>query len=233
MPADGVKGKTWGPSTVHGRSRSHLPLGPPPPLAPRPPRAARFSSSAPDLPPATRPGNIPTGDDVTIPGQPRSDSDVTITNSFSDSPPRKPDRFVETTPRRDSDVTVTNSSTESPPQRPRKPAETARKLESTHRPRKSKSQQRTNKDLARKRTGSHDDLLYENTKPRNRFLCPIFSNIPPHYDTVFDMPPSRRKGSHGEVKRSFLKSIRSNSLAGLLAVAGSLSSETTELLRED
>lgn len=59
MPADGVKGKTWGPSTVHQRSRTQLPLGgagaagPLVPLAPRP-RHARFSSSAPDLPPATR-----------------------------------------------------------------------------------------------------------------------------------------------------------------------------------
>ncbi|XP_075977293.1 mitogen-activated protein kinase kinase kinase slipper isoform X3 [Anticarsia gemmatalis] len=51
LPADGVKGKTWGPSTVHQRSRTQLPLGAPP--APRP-RHARFSSSAPDLPPATR-----------------------------------------------------------------------------------------------------------------------------------------------------------------------------------
>lgn len=55
LPADGVKGKTWGPSTVHQRSRTHLPLGgaAPAPLAPRP-RHARFSSSAPDLPPAAR-----------------------------------------------------------------------------------------------------------------------------------------------------------------------------------
>lgn len=59
VPADGVKGKTWGPSTVHQRSRTQLPLGgagaagPLVPLAPRP-RHARFSSSAPDLPPATR-----------------------------------------------------------------------------------------------------------------------------------------------------------------------------------
>lgn len=61
LPADGVKGKTWGPSTVHQRSRTHLPLGgaAPAPLAPRP-RHARFSSSAPDLPPAARAtGNAP------------------------------------------------------------------------------------------------------------------------------------------------------------------------------
>ncbi|KAF9823429.1 hypothetical protein SFRURICE_006642 [Spodoptera frugiperda] len=45
LPADGVKGKTWGPSTVHQRSRTQLPLGAAAPL-PRP-RHARFSSSAP------------------------------------------------------------------------------------------------------------------------------------------------------------------------------------------
>ncbi|XP_022826677.1 mitogen-activated protein kinase kinase kinase 11-like isoform X1 [Spodoptera litura] len=54
LPADGVKGKTWGPSTVHQRSRTQLPLGAAAPL-PRP-RHARFSSSAPDLPPASRTG---------------------------------------------------------------------------------------------------------------------------------------------------------------------------------
>ncbi|KAJ8719364.1 hypothetical protein PYW08_011539 [Mythimna loreyi] len=162
LPADGVKGKTWGPSTVHQRSRTQLPLAH---AAPPRPRAPRFSCSAPDLPPATRTGNVPTG------------------------------------PRR------------APARRP---------------------------DLPRKRSGSHDDLLYENTSPRrNRFLvCPMFTStadIPHQYDTVFDVPleRARRKGSHGEVKRSFLKSIRSNSLAGLLAVAGNLSSETTELLRDD
>ncbi|XP_028037171.1 mitogen-activated protein kinase kinase kinase 9 [Bombyx mandarina] len=61
LPADGVKGKTWGPSTVHQRSRSRtqlpLPPAPPPAAPPRVPRA-RFSLSAPDLPPASRPGNL-------------------------------------------------------------------------------------------------------------------------------------------------------------------------------
>lgn len=61
LPADGVKGKTWGPSTVHQRSRSRtqlpLPLPLPLPPPPRVPRA-RFSLSAPDLPPASRPGNL-------------------------------------------------------------------------------------------------------------------------------------------------------------------------------
>lgn len=89
-------------------------------------------------------------------------------------------------------------------------------------------------DIAKKRSGSHDDLLQEDEPRKNRFLlCPAFTStadLPHHYDTVFDAPP--RKGS-GEVKRNFLKSIRSNSLAGLLAVAGNLSSETTELLRDD
>ncbi|XP_052748844.1 mitogen-activated protein kinase kinase kinase 11 isoform X4 [Galleria mellonella] len=49
LPADGVKGKTWGPSSVHQRSRGHLPL---PALRPRP--APRSACSAPDLPPAHR-----------------------------------------------------------------------------------------------------------------------------------------------------------------------------------
>lgn len=200
LPADGVKGKTWGPSTVHQRSRSHLPLAPMGALAPMgshlaphtlgamataaPPGAhrprANFSCSAPDLPPATRhhAGNL---------------------------------------------VIALEKS--------------ARKQ------RKSKSQIRHQKgEIARKRSGSHDDLLYENDEPsgNNRlFLCPpIFNSsadIPHHYDTVFDLPvdKSRRKGSHGEVKRSLLKSIRSNSVTGLLAVAGSLSSETAKLLTSD
>ncbi|XP_028175507.1 mitogen-activated protein kinase kinase kinase 11-like isoform X4 [Ostrinia furnacalis] len=47
LPADGVKGKTWGPSSVHQRTRGHLPL----PALARPRHAPRFSSSAPDLPP--------------------------------------------------------------------------------------------------------------------------------------------------------------------------------------
>ncbi|KAL4715596.1 hypothetical protein ACJJTC_006175 [Scirpophaga incertulas] len=47
LPADGVKGKTWGPSSVHGRSRGHLPL----PALARARHAPRFSSSAPALPP--------------------------------------------------------------------------------------------------------------------------------------------------------------------------------------
>ncbi|KAL0878763.1 hypothetical protein ABMA27_003800 [Loxostege sticticalis] len=47
LPADGVKGKTWGPSSVHQRTRTHLPL----PALARPRHAPRFSSSAPDLPP--------------------------------------------------------------------------------------------------------------------------------------------------------------------------------------
>lgn len=139
VPADGVKGKTWGPSTVHQRSRTQLPLAV---CAPPRPRHARFCSSAPELPPAPRPaGN--------------------------------------------------------------------------------------------RRSGSHDDLR-DSEPRRNRFLlCPMFTSttdLPNQYDTVFDV---RRKGSHGEVKRSFLKSIRSNSLAGLLAVAGNLSAETTELLRDE
>lgn len=162
MPADGVKGKTWGPSSVHQRTRTHLPL----PALARPRHAPRFSSSAPDLPPP------PAG----------------------------------------------------------KPA---------HKPRKSKSQVRPPKqDLARKRTGSHDDLLLENDEPRiNRFLCPIFAStadLPHQYDTVFDVPDkNKRKASQGEVKKTLLKSFRSNSLAGLLAVAPNLSSDTTELLRDD
>ncbi|XP_026741929.1 mitogen-activated protein kinase kinase kinase 11-like [Trichoplusia ni] len=55
LPADGVKGKTWGPSTVHQRSRTQLPLALAPGLgaAPRP-RPPRFSCSAPELPPAAR-----------------------------------------------------------------------------------------------------------------------------------------------------------------------------------
>lgn len=44
MPADGVKGKTWGPSTVHQRERCHLPLH-------RPVYQPTFSKSAPNLPP--------------------------------------------------------------------------------------------------------------------------------------------------------------------------------------
>lgn len=45
VPADGVKGKTWGPSTLHQRERGHLPLRPP--LAPRP--GGVWSKSAPNL----------------------------------------------------------------------------------------------------------------------------------------------------------------------------------------
>lgn len=45
MPADGVKGKTWGPSTLHQRERCHLPLQ-------RPVCQPPFSKSAPNLPPA-------------------------------------------------------------------------------------------------------------------------------------------------------------------------------------
>lgn len=110
-------------------------------------------------------------------------------------------------------------------------------------PRKSKSQQRHQKnDVTRKRSGSHDDLLCENDEPQrtNRFLLcpPVFTStadIPHHYDTVFDVPidKGRRKGSHGEVKRSLLKSIRSNSVIASLAVPGSLSSETAKLLTND
>ncbi|CAH2090069.1 unnamed protein product [Euphydryas editha] len=116
--------------------------------------------------------------------------------------------------------------------------------ETKRKPRKSKSQVRTPKaDLAKKRSGSHDDLLREREPRRHRFLlCPGLAPASPplapvsplsplsplaHYDTVFDAPPRK------DVKRNFLKSIRSNSLAGLLAVAGGLSSETTELLRDE
>ncbi|XP_038212824.1 mitogen-activated protein kinase kinase kinase 11-like [Zerene cesonia] len=164
LPADGVKGKTWGPSTGHTRTRTHLPL------------------------PALHTGLI-----------------------ISE---------IEETKRK---------------------------------PRKSKSQVRAPKaaaGAAAKRCGSHDDLLRD--APRPRLLCPMFASPDPrdardprdprdppatHYDTVFGATPpaaahERRKGSHGDV-RNFLKSIRSNSLAGLLAVAGSLSSDTTELLRDD
>ncbi|XP_061717785.1 mitogen-activated protein kinase kinase kinase 11 isoform X2 [Cydia pomonella] len=51
LPADGVKGKTWGPSSVHQKSRGHLPL----PALARPRPSHRFSSSAPDLPPHAPP----------------------------------------------------------------------------------------------------------------------------------------------------------------------------------
>ncbi|KOB75889.1 Uncharacterized protein OBRU01_06468, partial [Operophtera brumata] len=164
LPADGVKGKTWGPSTVHQRSRTHLPLpsSAAPPLAPRP--RTRFSNSAPDLPPATRhPGT------ATRPA-------ITVTTS------------------------ITAVSAKVAPSRPRL----------------SKSQTRRKPDLARKRSGSHDDLLDTAEPRRNRFLlCPFSSTADiNHYDTVFDVPVDR-KGKKG----TFLKSIRSNSLAGLLAVA--------------
>lgn len=45
VPADGVKGKTWGPSTCHQRERGQIPLRPP--LAPRP--GGVWSKSAPNL----------------------------------------------------------------------------------------------------------------------------------------------------------------------------------------
>lgn len=45
VPADGVKGKTWGPSTCHQRERGQIPLRPP--LAPRP--GGIWSKSAPNL----------------------------------------------------------------------------------------------------------------------------------------------------------------------------------------
>lgn len=163
MPADGVKGKTWGPSSVHGRSRGHLPL----PLRGRAgPAAPRLASSAPDLPPARLPP------------------------AAGNPPP--------------------------PPRRPLRPDRA---------------------DLAKKRSGSHDDLLDETEPRRNRFLlCPFASTDDlHHYDTVFDLPgapdKAKRKGSH-ELKRNFLKTLRSNSF-GLLAVAGHFSSETTELLGDD
>lgn len=162
VPADGVKGKTWGPSTVHQRSRAHLPLpaSSAPPLLPR--VRARFCSSAPELPPAPRPAGT------------------------------------------------------------RPPA-------------------RRQPELARKRSGSHDDLLDPAAPRRNRSvpLCPLFSlsarpspsrSPPPpacppdRYGTVYGAPP---KG-----KGSFLRSIRSSSLTGLLA-APRLASEATELLHED
>ncbi|XP_047534213.1 mitogen-activated protein kinase kinase kinase 9-like isoform X1 [Vanessa atalanta] len=53
LPADGVKGKTWGPSTGHQRARAHLPL---PALRPR---AHRPSTSAPHLPPHASPARHP------------------------------------------------------------------------------------------------------------------------------------------------------------------------------
>lgn len=181
VPADGVKGKTWGPSTVHQRTRTHLPLpsSAAPPLAPRP--RTRFSNSAPDLPPATRHPGTATPQGITVTATRQSITAVTATIT----PPR---------------------------------------------PRLSKSQTRRKPDVARKRSGSHDDLLDTAEPRRNRFLlCPFSStaNIN-HYDTVFDVPVDR-KGKKG----TFLKSIRSNSLAGLLAVASNLSTETTELLRDD
>lgn len=63
VPADGVKGKTWGPSTCHQRERGQIPLRPQ--LAPRP--GGIWSKSAPNLDKSrtalTRPtheiGNIP------------------------------------------------------------------------------------------------------------------------------------------------------------------------------
>ncbi|VVC93398.1 unnamed protein product [Leptidea sinapis] len=144
LPADGVKGKTWGPSTGQVRTRTQLPL-------PLPHRPHRPSTSAPHL-----------------------------------SPPHRmaPHDTIEETKRKS---------------------------------RKSKSQVRIGKaELAKKRSGSHDDLLYENEGPRrNRFLlCPMFTStadLPHHYDTVFDIPDKSRKGSHGDIKKNFLKSIRSNS----------------------
>lgn len=45
VPADGVKGKTWGPSTLHQRERGQIPLRPL--LAPRP--GGIWSKSAPNL----------------------------------------------------------------------------------------------------------------------------------------------------------------------------------------
>lgn len=150
MPADGVKGKTWGPSTLHQRERGQLPM------AAHRPRVQRFSKSAPNLPP----------DELPPPGNRRT--------------------------------------------------------------RTSRSQVRAPRpDPPKKRSGSHDHLLYENV--RARLFCPA------HYDTVFDLPPSdsKRKGSGGEIKKNIFKSIKSNSLTGLLAIAGNLSSDTAELLRDD
>ncbi|CAG9135542.1 unnamed protein product [Plutella xylostella] len=171
LPADGVKGKTWGPSSLHQRERTHLPL--PAQLRARPPH--KLSKSAPALPPQPPyPGNTP-----------------------------KPDN--------------------------------------RRKQRKSKSQHRQQKSELKKRTGSHDDLLYDaNETIKPKFLCPMFNStadIPHVYGTVFDSidissDKAKRKGSHGEVKSNFLKSIRSNSLAGMLAVAGSLTSETTGLLKD-
>ncbi|CAH4031653.1 unnamed protein product [Pieris brassicae] len=179
LPADGVKGKTWGPSTGHTRTRTHLPL---PALRARPHRPSA-STSAPHLSPARA------------------------------SPARHPEAD------RTSGLII--SAVEHPKRKPRK----------------SKSQVRSPKtEPAARRSGSHDDLLYENDEPRrNRFfLCPMFTSAAdvPHYDTVFDLPDGRER-SRGVIEKNFLESLRSDGLAGLLAVAGSLSSDTTELLRDE
>lgn len=44
VPADGVKGKTWGPSTCHQRERGQITM-----LRPNPNRGAMWSKSAPNL----------------------------------------------------------------------------------------------------------------------------------------------------------------------------------------
>ncbi|GBP10741.1 Mitogen-activated protein kinase kinase kinase 10 [Eumeta japonica] len=190
LPADGVKGKTWGPSTLHGRERGHLPL----PALVRPRAHPGFSKSAPDLPPPPHPRRMhhPPGNDP--------------------PPPASADEHKPRTKRKQ---------------------------------RKSKSQVRHPKqELAKKRAGSHDDLLYENVhsqpKPRAFLRCPFSStnDIPHHYDTVFHIETSapKRKGSAGtttELKKNFLKTFRSNSLVGLLAAATSLAADTTELLDDN
>lgn len=174
LPADGVKGKTWGPSTLHQRERGQLPMA-----APRPRANQRFSKSAPNLPPDNHQSNPP--------------------GKHNDNTRNK------------------------------------------RKQRKSKSQVRQQKAIEKKRTGSHEDLLETNDTRKNRFFCPMFTStadLPNHYDTIFDIPidsvdKNKRKGSHGEVKKNIFKSIKSNSLTGLLAIAGNLNSETTELLRDE
>lgn len=101
--------------------------------------------------------------------------------------------------------------------------------ETKRKPRKSKSQVRAPKaEIAKKRSGSHDDLLDAEPRRNKFFMCPMFTpELPHHYDTVFDAPQNRKE------KKTFLKSIRSNSLAGLLAGTGNLAPDTAELLRDE
>lgn len=76
VPADGVKGKTWGPSTCHQRERGQIPLRPL--LAPRP--GGIWSKSAPNLDKSRNALSRPTHE---IGNTPDANPDSSLNNSVT------------------------------------------------------------------------------------------------------------------------------------------------------